>query len=178
MAKWLETRKGGDFRKIARECGISPYLARILRNRGVAGADAVREYLYGGLDDLNDPRLLFDTQSAAELLRSAVRAKTKIRVIGDYDVDGICSSYILVKGLRAVGADVTYALPNRITDGYGLNGRMIDEAIADGIGLIITCDNGIAAAEPVKKAKNAGILVIVTDHHEIPFSLRGDGTKE
>lgn len=178
MAKWLETRKGGDFRKIARECGISPYLARILRNRGVAGADAVREYLYGGLDDLNDPRLLFDTQSAAELLRSAVRAKTKIRVIGDYDVDGICSSYILVKGLRAVGADVTYALPNRITDGYGLNGRMIDEAIADGIGLIITCDNGIAATEPVKKAKNAGILVIVTDHHEIPFSLRGDGTKE
>ena len=94
-------------------------------------------------DWTNDPRLLFDTQSAAELLRSAVRAKTKIRVIGDYDVDGICSSYILVKGLRAVGADVTYALPNRITDGYGLNGRMIDEAIADGIGLIITCDNGI-----------------------------------
>lgn len=169
MEKWFVAAKKADFNKWAEEFHISPVLARILRNRDLTTKDEISKFLQGSLEDCYSPLLLKDMDKAVALLKEAIRQDIFIRVIGDYDVDGICSSYILLKGLKLLGARVDTAIPHRIHDGYGLNDKLIEEAKRDGVGMILTCDNGIAAASQIALAKELGIQVIVTDHHEVPF---------
>lgn len=174
MEKWYVAAKKADFDRWADEFQINPVTARILRNRDLTDNDKIRKFLYGTLEDCYSPWLLKDMDKATELLQQAIAKKTAIRVIGDYDVDGICSSYILTKGLQILGAQVDTAIPHRIHDGYGLNDSLIEEAKEDHVGMILTCDNGIAAAPQIELANSYGIQVIVTDHHEVPFSKTVD----
>lgn len=179
MAKWMMYAKKEDFNAISRACGISPVLARVIRNRDVVGIDATKRFLSGTLSDLHDPGLLPDMEKAAALLSEKIRGGSFVRVIGDYDVDGICASFILMRALSVCGASADVVLPDRIRDGYGMNPKMAEEAVQDGVGVILTCDNGIAAAEAVRAAKEAGLCVIVTDHHEVPFeSVAGEEQEE
>jgi len=177
MARWMLYTKKADFKAIAEDCGISQVLARVIRNRDVVGSLQTRRFLKGGLEDLHDPCLLPDMEKAAGILCEKISAGEAVRVIGDYDVDGICASYILMRVLAACGAQADVVLPDRIRDGYGMNPQMADDAAQDGIGLILTCDNGIAAAEAVARAREAGICVVVTDHHEVPYEECADGAK-
>ena len=177
MARWMLYTKKADFKAIAEDCGISQVLARVIRNRDVVGSLQTRRFLKGGLEDLHDPCLLPDMEKAAGILCEKISAGEAVRVIGDYDVDGICASYILMRVLAACGAQADVVLPDRIRDGYGMNPQMADDAAQDGIGLILTCDNGIAAAEAVARAREAGICVVVTDHHEVPYEEGADGAK-
>lgn len=174
MEKWFVAAKKADFEKWASEFKISPVLARIIRNRDLTEEEEVRKFLYGTLEDCYSPWLLKDMDKAIDFITGAIENRTNIRVIGDYDVDGICSSYILTKGLQILGADVDTAIPHRIHDGYGLNEHLIEEARQDGVGMIVTCDNGIAAAAQIELANTYGIRVIVTDHHEVPFLTETD----
>ena len=169
MSKWMIYAKKADFRAISQEFHISPVTARVIRNRDVEDREEIRRYLRGTLADLDDPEKLPGLKDAAFVLKRKIVGGAGIRVIGDYDVDGICSTYILWRMISFLGGEVSTAIPERIRDGYGINDRLVEEAIADGVDTIITCDNGIAAAEPLQKAKDAGLTVIVTDHHEIPF---------
>lgn len=169
MAQWFISAKKADFNKIAKKYNIDPVLARILRNRDVIEEEEIRKYLKGGRQDLYAPDLLKDMDKAVKLLCRKIKEGESIRVIGDYDADGICSSYILLRGLVACGGNVDTVIPHRIKDGYGLNDSLIEEAHSDGIDTIVTCDNGIAAAPQVAYAKELGMSVIVTDHHEIPY---------
>lgn len=177
MEKWYVAQKKADFEGWAREFQISPVLARILRNRDLTEKEQVRKFLYGSLKDCYSPWLLKDMDKAVELIQQAISEGTFIRVIGDYDVDGICSAYILTKGLKAFGAKVDTAIPHRIHDGYGLNDHLIELAAADGVGMILTCDNGIAATPQIELAASLGIKVIVTDHHEVPY-IEEDGIRK
>ncbi len=170
MEKWLVSVKKADFQRWAESFCISPILARILRNRDLTQESEIEKFLYGKLDECYSPWLLKDMERSVELILEAVGLGTPIRVIGDYDVDGICSSYILTKGFQILGAAADTAIPHRIHDGYGLNEHLIEEAREDGIGLIVTCDNGIAAGAQIALAASYGIQVIVTDHHEVPFA--------
>ena len=176
--KWVITAKRADFNQIARDCGISPVLARLIRNRDVIGTDQTRKFLEGTIEDLHDPALLPDAEKAAAILTQKIREGKKIRIIGDYDVDGICSSFILWHSLRRFGCEADVMLPERLKDGYGINERLVRCAAQDGVDTILTCDNGIAAAEPLQIAKELGITVIVTDHHEVPFKAKPDGSRE
>lgn len=179
MEKWYVAAKKADFEAWGRMFGISPVLARILRNRDLTEEGQVRRFLQGTLEDCYSPWLLKDMDRAVTELLGAVSEGRHVRVIGDYDVDGICSSYILTKGLQLLGARVDTAIPHRIHDGYGLNDSLIQEAARDGVGMIVTCDNGIAAAPQIELAGSWGIKVIVTDHHEVPFvSERTEDTGE
>ena len=175
MEKWYVAAKKADFDKWAADFRISPVVARILRNRDLTEEGQVRAFLYGTLADCHSPWLLKDMDKAVGYLLEAVEAGTYIRVIGDYDVDEICSAYILTRGLQFLGAKVDTAIPHRIHDGYGLNDHLIQEAKEDGVGMILTCDNGIAAASQISLAHSLGIQVIVTDHHEVPFSMEETG---
>ena len=178
MAKWMVYQKKEDFRAIAEACGISQVLARLIRNRDVIGIEQTRRFLHGGLEDLHDPLLLPDMEKAVRILSEKIRAGASVRVIGDYDVDGICASYILMRTLDVCGAKTDVVLPDRILDGYGMNPQMSEDAAMDEVGVILTCDNGIAASEAVRAAKDAGICVVVTDHHEVPFKEDSEGKKE
>lgn len=169
MEKWMVYAKKADFNEIGRQFSISPITARILRNRDIVEMDEISRFLHGNLHDLHDPYLMKDMGLAVEILKSKIETGKKIRVIGDYDIDGVCSSYILLEGLKAVGGSVDYRLPDRQEDGYGMHNKMIEEAREAGIDTIITCDNGISAAEPVLLAKQYKMTVIVTDHHEVPL---------
>ncbi|MCM1025288.1 MAG: single-stranded-DNA-specific exonuclease RecJ [Roseburia sp.] len=171
MEKWYVAAKRADFDRWAAEFGISPVLARILRNRDLTESGEIRKFLYGSLEDCYSPWLLKDMEKAVEIVLKAIGEKVSIRVIGDYDVDGICSSYILGRCFRILGAEADTVIPHRIHDGYGLNDSLIEEAREDGIGLIVTCDNGIAAAAQIELAHRYGIGVVVTDHHEVPFRM-------
>ncbi len=173
MSKWMVAAKKADFNGIAEKYGITPVLARIIRNRDITQDCDIRRFLEGNLADLHDPFLMKGMEQAVELLLSRIEAGLPVRVIGDYDVDGICSTYILVRGLRFLGARVDRVIPHRIRDGYGLNDTLIEEAGADGIDTIITCDNGIAAAPQIALGKELGMTIIVTDHHEVPFEGEG-----
>ena len=177
MEKWLVSAKKADFNGWAQEFGISPVLARIIRNRDITDPSQVQTYLYGTLADCYSPWLLYGMEAAVALILHKIQENAAIRVIGDYDVDGICSSYILTKGLRLLGANVDTAIPHRIHDGYGLNDHLIQKAAEDGIQVIITCDNGIAAASQIAQAKEYGMTVVVTDHHEVPF-VEEDGERK
>ncbi len=174
--KWVVAVKGADFNKIAADHSISPYLARIIRNRGLTSDEQISGYLGCDLAKMHDPALLNDMENAASILADAIEAQVPIRIVGDYDIDGICASYILKKGITSAGGVADVRLPERIRDGYGINAGMIDQAYDDGIELIVTCDNGIAAAEETAHAAELGMSVIVTDHHEVPYEL-DDGKK-
>ena len=169
MAKWFVAAKKADFYGIGQRFHISPVLARIIRNRDIEGEEQIEKYLHGSIDRMYDPALLKGSGMAALLLEKKIKEKKPVRVIGDYDADGICSAYILKKGLQTCGAVVDTAIPHRIKDGYGLNEHLVEEAYRDGIDTIVTCDNGIAAASQIALAKQYGMTVIVTDHHEIPY---------
>lgn len=158
--------KRADFSGIAGRFGIDPVTARLIRNRDIVGDDAIEEYLNGSLQDLHSPHLMLGCGRAVEILAEKMEAKKKIRIIGDYDIDGVCATYILYRALTRLGADVDYDLPDRILDGYGLNQNLIDLAGRDGVDTILTCDNGISASEQVAYARARGMTVIVTDHHE------------
>ena len=173
MSKWMVAAKKADFNGIAEKYGITPVLARIIRNRDITQDCDIRRFLEGNLADLHDPFLMKGMEQAVELLLSRIEAGLPVRVIGDYDVDGICSTYILVKGLCFLGAKVDRAIPHRIRDGYGLNDKLIEEAGEDGIDTIVTCDNGIAASPQIALGKEMGMTIIVTDHHEVPFEGEG-----
>lgn len=161
--------KKADFDAWAKKYQIQPVTARIIRNRGIEQIEDVEKFLRGSLEDCPSPFLLKDMEKAVRLIREAVDAGKRIRVIGDYDVDGVCSAYILTKGLSILGARVDTAIPHRIHDGYGLNEHLMELAAQDGVEEILTCDNGISAAEQIAMANRLGIQVIVTDHHEVPF---------
>lgn len=173
MEKWYVAAKKADFNAWADKFHIDPVLARILRNRDLTTEEEVGFFLQGKLEDCHSPWLLKDMKKAVELILDAMEKKVSIRVIGDYDVDGICSSYILTKGFGLLGAKADTTIPHRIHDGYGLNSHLIEEARQDGVGMIVTCDNGIAAAEQIALAASYGIQVIVTDHHEVPYVMEG-----
>lgn len=170
MEKWFVAAKKADFEAWSEKFHISPVTARIIRNRGVTSEEEVQKYLYGKLTDLYNPMLLKDMDKATDVILEKIEQQKVIRIIGDYDVDGICSAHILTKGLRAVGAIVDTAIPHRIRDGYGLNEQLIKEAYDAGVDTIITCDNGIAATPQIAYAGELGMTVVVTDHHEVPFT--------
>ena len=144
-------------------------IVRIIRNREVIGREAMEEYLHGGLSMLHDPRQMKDMEKAAEILQQKIAQGQRIRIIGDYDIDGILSTYILTEALKSFNAKVDFDIPDRIGDGYGLNERLIQKAASDQIDTILTCDNGIAASAEIALAKSLGMTVIVTDHHEVPY---------
>ena len=175
MAKWMVAAKKADFEQIAREYQITPVLARLLRNREIISDEDIRKFLHGSMDDLNDPLMMKDMEKAAGIISGKIRQGKRIRVIGDYDVDGICSSYLLKKGILSLGGKVDVVIPHRMKDGYGLNDSLIEEAYKDGIDTIVTCDNGIAAAPQIRLAKEKGMTVVVTDHHEVPYEDTEEG---
>lgn len=170
--RWKIYSKRADFGAISTRFSVSPMLARILINRGVA-EEEIGEYLSGTLDDIPRGALLPDMAESVRILAEKIQNRAPIRIIGDYDIDGVCSTYILVQGLRALGAAADYDIPDRIADGYGLNLRLVERAVADGIDTIVTCDNGIAARREVAAAADAGLTVIVTDHHEVAHGEDG-----
>lgn len=174
MEKWFVTMKKADFQAIGKKFHISPILARLIRNREVIGDEAVDFYLNGTIADLYDGMLMKDMDRAVEILAEKIREGARIRVIGDYDIDGVNATYILQEGLSQLGAIVDTDIPDRIKDGYGLNRQLIDRAIEAGVDTIITCDNGIAATEEIAYGKEKGLTIIVTDHHEIPFLEVGE----
>ncbi len=176
--KWVVITKKADFNELAQEFGISPMLARIIRNRDVVSHEEIDCYLNGTPERMHDPKQMKDMEKGARLLLSSIRDGKRIRVIGDYDADGVCASYILKKGLSRLGADVSVQIPHRVSDGYGLNMRLIEEACADGIDTIVTCDNGIAAREEIAYAKSRGMSVVITDHHEVPYEEDGEARRE
>ena len=175
--KWSQMVRGGD-QRIAERFAIDPIAARVLLNRGITEDGQIRLFLYGTLDDLEDPRLLDHALRAAELLHGCIQENRKIRVIGDYDADGIFSTYILCHALQTAGAEVSYEIPDRVRDGFGMSMRLVENAFRDGIGLIITCDNGISQEEEVRRAKQLGMTVIITDHHEPNYTLENDTERE
>lgn len=177
MERWFITMKKADFNAIGEKYHISPILARLIRNRDIVGDEAVDFYLNGTIADLYDGMLMRDMDRAVEILEEKIREEKRIRVIGDYDIDGVNATYILQEGLSGLGADVDTDIPDRIRDGYGLNRMLIDRALEDGIDTIITCDNGIAAADEIAYGKENGLTIIVTDHHEVPY-IEMDGEKE
>lgn len=168
--KWVVSAKKADFQAIGQHFGIDPVLARIMRNRGLTDLQEMNLYLHGTRADLNDPHLLKDANLAAEILGEKIKEKKRIRIIGDYDIDGIQSTYILYCALRRLGADADFVIPDRILDGYGLNEHLVTRASQDGIDTILTCDNGISAIDQIHLAKSLGMTVVVTDHHEVPFT--------
>ena len=168
--KWMVHSKKADFDGFAKVLGVSPIVARIMRNKDLETIDEQRRFLNNSLENLHNPSLMKDMDKAIEIIIKKIEEGKHIRVIGDYDIDGICSTYILVKGLQGVGASVSYDIPDRILDGYGINENLIKKAYDDGVDTIVTCDNGIAAIEQIKYAKELGMTVIITDHHEVPYA--------
>lgn len=177
MEKWFLTMKKADFNSIARKYHISPITARLIRNRDVIGDEAIDFYLNGTIADLYDGMLMQDMDKAVEILAEKIGEEKQIRIIGDYDIDGVNATYILQEGLSGLGAHVDTDIPDRIKDGYGLNIDLINRALDDGVDTIITCDNGIAAADEIAYGKKNGLTVIVTDHHEVPY-VEMNGEKE
>ncbi len=169
MEKWVVAAKKADFNLIGRQFHIDPVIARLIRNRDVVGEEKIKEYLLGTIDTLPSPWLMKDMKKAVDILEKKIQQEAKIRIIGDYDIDGVTSTYILLKGLTRIGANVDTYIPDRVADGYGIHEHLIDRAESDKIDTIVTCDNGIAASAEIQMAKEKGMTVIVTDHHEIPY---------
>ncbi|MBQ2705532.1 MAG: single-stranded-DNA-specific exonuclease RecJ [Agathobacter sp.] len=177
MQKWLVMNKKADFKAIGEKYKIDQVTARIIRNRDVIEDEQIRQFLYGGMADLHNPHLLKDGEKLVSILSEKIKEKKSIRVIGDYDIDGVMATYILVSALQKCGAIVSTQIPDRIHDGYGLNKSLIDKAYEDDVDTILTCDNGIAAIEEIAYAKSLGLTVLVTDHHEIPY-VEVEGVRE
>ncbi len=172
---WMVQTKRADFNGLSKKLGVSPVSVRIMRNRGMESEEEMRRYLYGTTEELYSPRLMKGMEDAVGLLIKKLRQRKKIRIIGDYDIDGVCSTCLLFTGLRQASlvllgdtGEIDYEIPDRIKDGYGINVSIIQAAAADGIDTLITCDNGIAASSEIRLAKELGMTVIVTDHHEVP----------
>ena len=176
MEKWFVQAKKADFNQIAAKFKIDPVTARLIRNRDVITEEEIRHYLHGDINHLHNPKSMKDMQKAVQIVKEKIVAKQKIRIIGDYDIDGVNATYILLEGLRRCGAEVDYDIPDRIKDGYGINENIIQRAYDEGIDTIITCDNGIAAITQINYAKELGMTVVVTDHHDVPF-IEEDGVK-
>lgn len=166
-SQWMMQTKRADFTAIAENYHISPVTARIIRNRDVVETEEIERYLYGTISDLYSPDLLPDMEKAVKILKEKTESGKRIRVVGDYDIDGVCSTYILLTALKETGAFGDYRIPDRIKDGYGINEAIIQQAFEDGVDTILTCDNGIAAVEQIRMAKELGMTVIITDHHDI-----------
>lgn len=176
MEKWMVYNKKADFQKIGSEFGIDPVIARLIRNRDIQDMKEIRSYLYGTtLLEIPSPWKMKDMERAVQILQKKITQKKKIRIIGDYDIDGVTATCILLKGLKRLNANVDTYIPDRVKDGYGMHEQLIDKALEDGIDTILTCDNGIAAAAEIEYAKKEGLTVIVTDHHDIPFRDTEDG---
>ena len=175
MEKWMVYNKKADFQKIGSELGIDPVIARLIRNRDIQDMKEIRSYLYGTLAEIPSPWKMKDMERAVQILQKKITQKKKIRIIGDYDIDGVTATCILLKGLKRLKANVDTYIPDRVKDGYGMHEQLIDKALEDGIDTILTCDNGIAAAAEIEYAKKEGLTVIVTDHHDIPFRDTEDG---
>ena len=167
--RWYLQTKKADFNEISRKFNISPIIARLIRNRDIIKDEDIEAYLHSDIDKISSPWLFKDMDQAVDILRIKISQQNKIRIICDYDVDGICSGYILLRSLEGLGANVDVVVPHRIEDGYGINERLIQKAFDDGVDTIVTCDNGIAAYEQIQFAKSLGMTVIVTDHHEVPY---------
>ena len=167
--RWMLHTKRADFERIGKQFSVSPVVARIIRNRDVESDEDIRKYLFGGLSDLYSPHRMKDMDRAVQIILGAIREGRKLRIVGDYDIDGVCSTYILLKGLGRLGAWVDYEIPDRIKDGYGINESIIEQAAADGVELIVTCDNGISAYTQIERARELGMAVVVTDHHDVPL---------
>lgn len=176
MSKWILQRKAADYKGLSEKLKVDPVIVRLMVNRGLLTYEEMEEYLHPTLDNFPDPHLFADMDEACGLLMDAIDEGVKIRVVGDYDVDGIMSTYILTSAIKEVGGDVDYAVPHRMVDGYGINPEMVQAAFDDGVRFIITCDNGIAAAPAVDLAKELGMTFVVTDHHEVPFETAEDGS--
>ena len=169
MEKWVVSAKKADFNQIGQQFHIDPVIARLIRNRDVVGEEKIREYLLGTVEEIPSPWLMKDMEKAVDILEKKIQQQARIRIIGDYDIDGVTSTYILLKGLTRIGAKVDTYIPDRVADGYGIHEHLIDRAVEDGVDTIVTCDNGIAATAEIQMAKDKGMTVIVTDHHEIPY---------
>lgn len=177
MEKWVVTAKKADFQGISQKYGIDPVIARIIRNRDITTDEEIDQYLNGTLDDIPSWKLLKDIDKAVEIISGKIDKGTRMRIIGDYDIDGVTATYILLKGFKRLGANVDTYIPDRIADGYGIHNHLIERAKEDGIDTIVTCDNGISAADQIAFAKSLGMTVVVTDHHEVPFEDTEDGRK-
>lgn len=174
---WTIHNKRADFKRIGEMLNIDPVLVRIARNRGILTDAEFEEYFKKDINSLHSPYLLKDVEKGADLLIEAIRLKKKIRIVGDYDNDGIQSTYILYKALQNIDANVDYVIPDRIKDGYGLNPAIIETAVTDKVDFILTCDNGIAADEAIALARTNNMTVVVTDHHEVPYREDIDGSR-
>ena len=170
--KWMLRTKKADFNEIGRKFKVDPLIARLIRNRDIVLEEDIKKYLYGNKEDMYSPYLLKDMEKAVSILEEKIKNQSKIRIVSDYDVDGVISNYVLYRGLQEIGADVDYEIPDRINDGYGINERMVMKAVEDGIDTILTCDNGIAAVNQIALAKENGLTVIITDHHDVPFIMQ------
>ena len=177
MEKWFVINKKADFEELGRKFGISPVTARLIRNRDVISEEEFEKYLNGSITEANDPHLLKDVDRLCMLLKEKIETGVAVRIIGDYDIDGVMATYILYTGIRRVGGDVSTMIPDRMKDGYGINEHLIEQAKEDGIDTIVTCDNGIAAMKEIAYAKELGMTVLVTDHHEIPYE-EADGKRQ
>lgn len=178
MSKWVyKNIKRPEFQTIAEQFNVHPAIIKILADRGIQGEEAVREYLEADISRVSDGSELTDMQRGVDIIYDAVQAGKYIRIMGDYDVDGVSSTYILYKGLTKLGAKCDKFIPHRITDGYGLHEPAIRDAYNAGVQVILTCDNGIAAANEIKLAKELGMTVVVTDHHEVPYNDDEAGTR-
>lgn len=169
MEKWFVMNKRADFTALGEKLRISPVTARLIRNRDIIEEADFKRYLYGGIKDLYNPHLLKDVELLTDILKKKIEEKKSIRIIGDYDIDGVMSTYILLRGISRCGGNVSAQIPDRMKDGYGMNEHLVEEAYQLGTDTIITCDNGIAAIDEIAYAKKLGMTVLVTDHHEIPF---------
>lgn len=169
MEKWFIRNRKADFALIAKQFGINEVTAHIAVNRGISSNKEMQEYLHPSLEDLHEPRTMKDMEKAALMIQEKIAEGKKIRIIGDYDVDGVMATYILYTGLKKCGAEADYEIPDRIKDGYGINVGIVDAAADDKVDTILTCDNGIAAYSQIQRAKELGLTVVVTDHHDIPF---------
>ena len=177
MEKWVVTAKKADFQGISQKYGIDQVIARIIRNRDITTDEAIDQYLNGTLSDIPSWKLLKDIDKAVEIISGKIDQGTRMRIIGDYDIDGVTATYILLKGFKRLGANVDTYIPDRIADGYGIHNHLIEKAKDDGIDTIVTCDNGISATDQITFAKSFGMTVVVTDHHEVPFEDTEEGRK-
>ncbi len=177
-AKWMLRRCGKNIKAISRRTGISETMAQILANRGITGADDIENFINPSLNKLIDPAIMKDMKKGTEIIYRAIEKNKSIAVYGDYDVDGVVSTYILYSGLLRCGARVKYHIPDRVKEGYGMNIHSVEQLKSEGIEVIITCDNGISALDQIKRAKELGMTVVVTDHHDIPFDYSNEGIRK
>ena len=175
--KWVEAPRITGNEELAQKFSVSPMAMRLIRSRAGMSEEEVREYLCGTIDELADPYLMKGMRDAVSLLQEKIRQGSRIRIIGDYDIDGVNATHILITALRRIGAAADTVIPDRLKDGYGVNEHLIQDAKDAGVDTIVTCDNGIAATKEIAFAKELGMTVIVTDHHDIPYREEEDGSR-